>query len=114
MDLEKVAKTILEDTISKTEAYDMEKQEKLHSEWINKREESLKQEMEVIKIDQEKKDIAEKLIQLQKREEKLSYFEQLEKIKLGIQRAPKIVPIKEVTEEEEFVAAPGERGRKKQ
>ncbi|CAD5116272.1 DgyrCDS5179 [Dimorphilus gyrociliatus] len=114
LDLEKEVKKLMENTIAQTEAYDIEKQEKLYKNWNEIREESLKKEIEAMKVDQEKKEIAEKLIQLQNREEKLSYFEQLEKIKLGIQRGPKIVPITEVKEEEEFVAAPGERGRKKQ
>ena len=68
-------------------------------------------EKEVLGIKKKKEELVQKLLELKVRDEKLRFFEQEEKINLGVSLQPKIMETEDVEEEEIFVNAPGERGR---
>ena len=61
---------------------------------------------------QRRREIANRLKELQEKEEKLRFFERRNQIKVAQSRAPREISIEEFVEQEVFVAPPGERGRK--
>ena len=70
----------------------------------------LNEQVRQYRIVQKKSELIQKLKDLQIKEEKLRYFEQLEKIGLGVAKAAiQVKPQEEKKEEEVFVAAPSER-----
>ena len=95
------------------EKHDIKNQDELHQKWVTDRAADIVNQIKEFEIHQKKIAIAEKLNELQRTEEKLRYFEEEQKIKLGIKRQPKFRPIEDETEKEQFVAAPTERAKKK-
>lgn len=69
--------------------------------------------MDELRTRDKKEDIVKRLLELKKKEERLSYFDQKDQITVGMSRAPYFESLESVQEEEQFVAAPGERQRKK-
>ena len=95
------------------EKHDIALQRKLYEKWSVERKEDLEKQEADFALTQKKLDIATRLNELQRTEEKLRYFEQEQKIKLGIKRQPRMPPPEAEAEQEQFVAAPGERSKKK-
>ena len=93
------------------EAQDITDQQRVYRRWEAERQDDIQTQIDTANNLQKRRQIAERLKELQAKEEKLSYFEQQEKIMLGVSRAPKFRPIEDVQEEEQFVAPPTERGR---
>ena len=97
--------------ISKMEPVDIADQMELYKKWNDTRQEKFNEEVEASRIEQRKREIADMLLELQAKEEKLNFFEQREKISLGISRMPP-EETAEAEEEEIFVAAPGTKAKK--
>ncbi|KAK2180748.1 hypothetical protein NP493_427g01050 [Ridgeia piscesae] len=93
------------------EARDVEAQRALLLQWDEDRQERLQSEMERMRKLQKKASIEQRLQELKAREERLRFFEQEDKIHLSISQLPRMRPIEDVKEEEQFVGTPGERGK---
>ena len=89
----------------------MEAQRALLLQWDEDRQERLQSEMERMRKLQKKASIEQRLQELKAREERLRFFEQEDKIHLSISQLPRMRPIEDVKEEEQFVGTPGERGK---
>lgn len=113
IDIEKSILDHIQQTISEFELSDISKHTEILKTWNEQRQEYLDYEIKKEAEEKLKIEIAEKLRLLTETEEQLSYFEAEEKINLGISLAPEEVTLNIETEEEQFVAAPGERGGKK-
>ena len=111
--LEPLLKSFVEENISQHQNTDIEHQLSLYNEWEQARQDRLNKEVSEQQLKARKQAIVDRLMEIQAKDEKLRYFEQLEKIELGISERPDIKPIEDIKEEEIFVAAPGERGRGK-
>lgn len=88
--------------------------ESLYTQWNATRKKVFEQYIEEIEKQKKKIAISERLKKLTRTEEKLSFFKQRGKIELGIVKSEKLskkYDIKEVTEEEQFVPPPQERGK---
>jgi len=70
-------------------------------------------QIEEHRVEQKKKEVAQRILDLQSREEKLRYFEKQAQIELKISERPPDPHIEEAVSEEEFVAPPGERRSEK-
>ena len=111
LDLGAELKVKVEAAVAEQESMDIEKQTSLFKEWDELREAEVQRSLDAIRLHQQKIDIAERLQKLTEMEEKLRYFEQEQKVSLGISRMPRERPIDEVKEEEQFVPPPQERGK---
>ena len=89
----------------------MAAQRSLLVQWDEQRQERLEAEMERVQRLQKKASIEQRLRELKDHEERLRFFEQEDKIHLSISQLPRMRPIEDVKEEEQFVGTPGERGR---
>ena len=89
----------------------MAAQRSLLLQWGDQREERLEGEMERVRRLHKKASIEQRLKELKAREERLRFFEQEDKIHLSISQLPRMRPIEDVKEEEQFVGTPGERGK---
>ena len=70
-------------------------------------------QLESTRIKARKEDIVRRLLELKDREERLHYFDEHDKITVGMGRAPRFKSLEEAEKEEQFVQAPGERTKKK-
>jgi hypothetical protein len=95
--------------INKFTSSDIEDQKQQFLGWEKNRETRLQEQIKLIQIKQKKNEVAQNLLELTAKEEKLRYFEQKSKIDLQISLQPQIRLIEEVIEEEQFVAPPSER-----
>ena len=111
IDLEKELVKMVDLVISKMEPVDVEEQCRLFDRWDEERQALVDTQVEQLRTTQRKRKIAERLLTLKSREERLRFFERQSKMDLIISMQPKIKPIEDVVEEELFVAPPGERGR---
>jgi len=99
----------VKDVIARVEPIDAKEQRKLYSDWAMERESLLYEQVRRIQTEQKKLDVARRLLDLKAREEKLRYFDEQTKMDLAIADQPKMRPIEDVVEEEQFVAPPSER-----
>lgn len=81
----------------------------MYRQWAADRQTEVDRQLEEHHIAQKKKDIVQRILDLQAREEKLRYFEKQSQIELKISERPPDPHLEEVVSEEEFVAPPGER-----
>ncbi len=109
--MEAELRTRVENIVQKVEARDISDLGKLFAEWCDERQNIIDDIMRRLNIDKRKREIADRLLQLKDEEERLTFFEQLGKISLGMSRVPKVEET-EVKEEEVFVAAPGPVGKR--
>ena len=93
--------------MARKEPIDIQVQEDLFVQWRKDRENSVAEQMENFKISQRKRAIGERLLELQRKEEWLSYFDEQDRIHAGIQTA-RIKKAVNAVEEEVYVAAPNE------
>lgn len=100
---------LLNERINTYEPIDIAAQTKLFEEWVKNRTTLLEEQVQRYQLEQKKRNIAKRLLELKAKEEKLRYFEQRVKIDLKISQQPVMKPIEDVVEEEQFVAPPGER-----
>jgi len=92
---------------------DVETQVALYRQWAEDRQTEVDRQVEEHRVNQRKKDIARRILELQAREEKLQYFEKQSQVELKISERPPDPHVEEVVSEEEFVAPPGERKTEK-
>lgn len=100
---------LLNERINTYEPIDIAAQTKLFEEWVKNRTTLLEEQIQRYQLEQKKRTIANRLLELKAKEEKLRYFEQRVKIELKLSQQPVMKPIEDVVEEEQFVAPPGER-----
>ena len=112
-DLSAILQTKMSSLLPLCEKHDIDQQTHLHQKWVTDRAADIAKQIKDFETQQRKIAIAQRLSDLQQTEEKLRYFEQEQKIKLGIKRQPLIRPIEDEIEQEQFVAAPTERSKKK-
>ena len=74
--------------IAKHQDSDINKQIQMFEQWEQNRSNLLQQQIRDYKMQRKKAELAKRLRELQAQEEKLSYFEQYDKIQLGIQNRP--------------------------
>ena len=103
--------TRLKTAISECENEDIEKQCALFKHWNARRKELVDEQIEELRNQKRREELAKRLVSLQQKEEKLRYFEEQDKIKTGISRKKYEKPIEDIREEELFVLPPGERGK---
>lgn len=99
----------MNERINTYEPIDIAAQAKLFEKWVKNRTIMLEEQVQRYQLEQKKRNIANRLLELKAKEEKLRYFEQRVKIELKISQQPVMKPIEDVVEEEQFVAPPGER-----
>ena len=80
-------------------------------QWNKERQELLDQQIAAYQEKVKKYEIAKKLTELQEREEKLRFFEDRNKIRMAIKKAKKMKEIRVLSDDEQYVAAPGERNK---
>ena len=97
--------------IDARQAQDIDDQSSLLLRWNGERQERLDAEMERVRKLQKKASIEQRLKELKSREERLRFFEEEDKIHLSISQLPRMRPIEDVKEEEQFVGTPAERGK---
>ena len=97
--------------ITTHEPQDIESQHSLFSRWNDDRQQRLDAEIDRIRKLQMKTSIEQRLRDMKAREERLRFFEQEDKIHLSISQLPRMRPIEDVKEEEQFVGTPAERGK---
>lgn len=97
------------DAIARVAASDAAKQKETYARWTVERQQQVDAQLERYRTERKKREIAQRLVSLRQREEKLRFFEQQTKIDLTIADAPKELPIKVASIEEQFVAPPSER-----
>ena len=84
-DLENELLNSVKQSISEHETSLIENQKKSYSKWMAVREKLVSEQIEQLKLEKRKEELAEKLRQLQEKQERLLYFEQQEKIARGVQ-----------------------------
>lgn len=102
--------------VQSVEQTDIEDYKKLLSGWCENRQKLLDEYVRHVKMEKRKREIADRLLELKDREEKLSFFEQLGNISLGISRIKEEKDIEEKEEEkeeEQFVSAPTASGKRR-
>jgi len=92
---------------------DIETQVALYRQWADDQQAEIDRQVEQHRISQKKKDLVQRILDLQAREEKLRYFEKQSQIELKISERPPDPHVEEAISEEEFVAPPGERKTEK-
>lgn len=101
----------LKTCIDKVQQRDMSEQEAAFKDWNEQRDtllqEQIKRQQEILK----RAELTKRLEELREKEETLSYFDQQEKVAFKISVAPEEWQIEDVKEQEQFVAAPSERGK---
>ena len=80
-------------------------------QWNKERQELLDHQIAAYQEKVKKYEIAKKLTELQEREEKLRFFEDRNKIRMAIKKAKKMKEIRVLSDDEQYVAAPGERNK---
>ena len=110
-DLEEQLKTLVHSVVPKYEDYDIKELCKLMEQWNKERQELLDQQIAAYQEKVKKYEIAKKLTELQEREEKLRFFEDRNKIRMAIKKAKKMKEIRVLSDDEQYVAAPGERNK---
>ncbi|KAI0215793.1 28S ribosomal protein S27, mitochondrial [Lamellibrachia satsuma] len=109
--LEEALRAQVRAAIDAREAQDIDDQSLLLLRWNGERQERLDAEMERVRKLQKKASIEQRLKELKSREERLRFFEEEDKIHLSISQLPRMRPIEDVKEEEQFVGTPAERGK---
>jgi len=104
---------LCEQTAAGVSEKDIETQVELYRQWSDDRQTEVDRQVEQRRVDQKKKAIVQRILDLQAREEKLRYFEKQTQIELNISQRPPDPHIEEAVSEEEFVAPPGERKTEK-
>ena len=100
---------LAEQTAAEVSTEDMETQVSLYRQWADNRQTEVDRQLEEHRVDQKKKNLVQRILDLQAREEKLRYFEKQAQIELKISERPPDPHLEEAVCEEEFVAPPGER-----
>ncbi|ELU18637.1 hypothetical protein CAPTEDRAFT_226413 [Capitella teleta] len=100
-------------TVEKMEAIDVEDQNAMFKEWSQRRQDMLDAQIQAARTKRKKEEIVNRLLALKDQEERLSYFDQNDQITVGMSKAPSYKSLDMIQDEEQFVAAPGERQRKK-
>lgn len=113
LDIHAQLSRLAEETEAKTSAKDIETLLGLYRQWADDRQTEVDIQLEQHRIEQKKKDLVQRILDLQAREEKLRYFEKQTQIELKISERPPDPQIEEAVSEEEFVAPPGERKTEK-
>jgi hypothetical protein len=109
--LDALLKEHVASSIAGHEATDIAAHPPRYAEWQQHRSAYLQGELEAQRVAEKKREMMERILELRARDEKLRFFEQADRIELGIaSKTSKEAPEK-VGKEEVFVAAPGERGR---
>ena len=101
----------LKNCVKKVEDSDRSDMQSSFKNWNKQREELLQEQIKRYKEESIRKELTEKLEALKNQEEILSYFEQENKVSLGVSKAPEEWKIEDVKVEEQFVASPSERGK---
>lgn len=97
--------------ISEHQDKDTESQTALFKEWVLQRDQLLQDQVEKLRKQTKQEELAKRLVALQEKEERLRYFEELDRIKIGMSKTTKEKAIKDVAQDELFVLPPGERGK---
>ena len=111
-DLEKELHDKVEGIVSLVEKQDINDIQILYKHWVENRQKLVDDHIKKATMEKRKKEIADRLIELREKEEKLRFFEQIEKINLGISRRVIRKPIEDKEEEEIFVAPPTASGKR--
>ena len=98
--------------VQSVEQHDIDEYRELIIKWNENRQSQLEECMKRVKNEKRKREIADRLLELKEDEEKLSYFEEVGQISLGITRVPETKDVKEEEAEEQFVAAPTTGGKR--
>ena len=94
------------DSIVQTvQQHDTHENKELILKWNENRQSLLEEGIKRVKMEKRKREIADRLLELKENEEKLSYFEQVGQISIGITRVPEEEEEEEEVEEQ-FVASP--------
>jgi len=112
-DVDSQLSRLAEQTAAEVSTKDVETQATLYRQWAEVRRAEVDRQVEEQHLQQKKKEIVRRILDLQAREEKLRYFEKQVDIELRISERPPDPHVEEVVSEEEFVAPPGERKSEK-
>jgi len=104
---------LAEETAAEVSANDTATQLAQYRQWADDRQTEVDEQLERYRVERKKKDIVQRILDLQAREEKLRYFEKQTQIELKISERPPDPHIEEAVSEEEFVPPPGERKSEK-
>ena len=104
---------LAEETAAEVSATDTATQLAQYRQWADDRQTEVDEQLERYRVERKKKDIVQRILDLQAREEKLRYFEKQTQIELKISERPPDPHIEEAVSEEEFVPPPGERKSEK-
>ena len=103
----------MEQAAAEVSEHDIETQVALYRQWAEDRQTEVDRQVEEHRVSQKKKDLVQRILDLQAREEKLRYFEKQTQIELKISERPPDPHLEEAVSEEEFVPPPGERSEKR-
>jgi len=112
-DIDSQLSRLVERTAADVSDSDIETLSSLYRRWSDERQSELDEQLERYRVEQKKKDIVQRILDLQAREEKLRYFEKQTQIELKISERPPDPHIEEAVSEEEFVPPPSERRSEK-
>ena len=110
--LEEELQQRVDSVVKSAQELDIDENKELLVEWNENRQSQLEAEIKRVKIEKRKRELADRLLELKDREEKLSYFEQVGQISLGIARAPETEDLEDEEVEEQFVPAPTAGGKR--
>ena len=110
--LEEKLQERVQNIVKAVEQKDIEEYTELQTVWCENRQKLLDEHVKSVEMDKRKREIADRLLELKDKEEKLSFFEQLGKISLGISRIREEKSLEDKKEEELFVSAPTSSGRR--
>ena len=102
----------VKDIVQSVEQKDIEEYTELLNVWCENRQKLLDEHVRSLAMGKRKREIADRLLELKEKQEKLSFFEQLGKISLGISRIREEKSLEDAKEEEIFVSAPTASGKR--
>jgi len=100
---------LVADTFAVVAASDTAALKDTYIRWTEEQQQELDSQLKRHLSERKKRELAERLVSLRAREERLRFFEQQTQIELTIADTPTELPIKVASIEEQFVAPPGER-----
>ena len=104
---------LAEDTVGQSTPSDVATQAAMYGRWAAERQADVDRDLEERRVAHRKREIADRILELRAREERLRYFEMQTQIELKISERPVDPLFEEAVSEEEFVAPPGERKSEK-
>jgi len=112
-DVDRQLSRLAEQTAADVSADDIATQLAVYRQWADERQTEVAEQLERHRVEQKKKDIVERILDLQARDEKLRYFERQAQIEIKISERPPDPQVEEAVSEEEFVPPPSERRSEK-